>query len=39
MLQGLGVDGAEAQRIVAQPLPALTLPDSALLLRAQPDPA
>lgn len=39
MLQGLGVDGAEAQRIVAQPLPALKLPDSALLLRAQPDPA
>jgi AcrR family transcriptional regulator len=39
MLQGLGVDGAEAQRIVALPLPALTLPESALLLRAQPDPA
>lgn len=33
MLQGLGVDGAEAQRIVAEPLPALTLPASALLLR------
>ena len=35
MLQGLGVDSAEAQRIVALPLPALALPDSALLLRAQ----
>jgi AcrR family transcriptional regulator len=41
MLQGLGVDGVEAQRIVALPLPlpALTLPESALLLRARPDPA
>lgn len=33
MLRGLGVDGAEAQRIVAQPLPELALPASALLLR------
>ncbi|MFC5472745.1 TetR/AcrR family transcriptional regulator [Paraherbaspirillum soli] len=39
MLQGLGVDGVEAQRIVALPLSVLMLPDSALLLRVQPDPA
>jgi AcrR family transcriptional regulator len=39
MLQGLGVDMAEAQRIVALPLPALTLPDSAILLRAKHDSA
>lgn len=37
MLQGLGVDGAEAHRIVALPLPELSLPDSAILLRARPD--
>ena len=37
MLQGLGVDGAEAQRIVALPLPELSLPDSAILLRARHD--
>ena len=35
MLQGLGVDGAEAQRIVALPLPVLDLPASAILLRAE----
>lgn len=34
LLQGLGVDGAEARRVVALPLPALALPDSALLQRA-----
>lgn len=35
MLQGLGVDGDEAQRIVALPLPVLDLPASAILLRAE----
>ena len=39
MLQGLGVDGTEAQRIVALPLPPMNLPDSAILLRAGHDPA
>lgn len=39
MLQGLGVDGAEAQRIVVLPLPELSLPDSAILLRVGADSA
>ncbi|MCU6497013.1 TetR/AcrR family transcriptional regulator [Rugamonas sp. A1-17] len=37
MLRGLGVDGAEAQRLVALPLPELSLPDNAILLRVGAD--